>query len=176
MKHISLRGGRKPWKIFPVGVSIVFMVVSEIILIFDILSEFFVIYFEFFNDYHIELETLAVFTLGISLIIFGTGFWHLLRQNEDFRISIDLASGEFLRVLEEEFDQWDLTVSERQVGLLLIKGLTIREIAGLRETSEGTIKSQSNSIYRKAGVKGRNELVAYFIEDLLCGKNLTVEQ
>ena len=176
MKHISLRGGRKPWKIFPVGVSIVFMVVSEIILIFDILSEFFGIYFEFFNDYHIELETLAVFTLGISLIIFGTGFWHLLRQNEDFRISIDLASGEFLRVLEEEFDQWDLTVSERQVGLLLIKGLTIREISGLRKTSEGTIKSQSNSIYRKAGVKGRNELVAYFIEDLLCGKDLTAEQ
>jgi len=152
------------------------MVVSEIILIFDILSEFFGIYFEFFNDYHIELETLAVFTLGISLIIFGTGFWHLLRQNEDFRISIDLASGEFLRVLEEEFDQWDLTVSERQVGLLLIKGLTIREISGLRKTSEGTIKSQSNSIYRKAGVKGRNELVAYFIEDLLCGKDLTAEQ
>ncbi len=156
--------------------SIVFLVISETILIFDILSEFFGFHVEFFSNYHIELEAFAVFFLGISLIVFGISFKQLLQQNKGFQISLDLASGEFLGVLAKEFQKWDFTASESEVALLLIKGLTIREIAGLRETTAGTIKSQSNAIYRKAGVKGRNELVAYFIEDLLCGQNLAASR
>ncbi|WP_156098587.1 hypothetical protein [Thermopetrobacter sp. TC1] len=29
-----------------------------------------------------------------------------------------------------------------------------------------------NAIYRKAGLRGRSELVAYFVEDLLAGEKL----
>ena len=51
-----------------------------------------------------------------------------------------------------------------------IKGLPIAEIARLRQTSEGTVKAQSNAIYRKAGVNGRAQLVSLCIEDLdRCG-------
>ena len=57
--------------------------------------------------------------------------------------------------------------------MLLIKGLSIQEIADIRETKTGTIKSQCSAIYRKAEVKGRNELVAYFVEDLLSGESLS---
>ena len=52
-------------------------------------------------------------------------------------------------------------------ALLLIKGLSLAEIAALRETREGTIKAQSNAIYRKAEVAGRAQLVSLFIEDLM---------
>ena len=75
-------------------------------------------------------------------------------------------------MLYKKFDDWNLSLSEREVALLLIKGLTIVEIAEVRNTMAGTIKSQSNAIYRKGAVNGRNELVAYFVEDLLCGQDL----
>ena len=48
-----------------------------------------------------------------------------------------------------------------------IKGLPIAEIARLRQTSEGTVKAQSNAIYRKAGVNGRTQLLSLFLEDLI---------
>ncbi len=149
------------------------LAVCETLLVFDVLSEYFGIEFNFYADYHIELESLAVFALGISLIIVSISFWRLLQENRDFRIILGLASGEFLRVLTLKFDEWELTESESEIALLLIKGLTIQEIAVVRNTRPGTIKSQSNAVYRKADVKSRSELVAYFVEDLLGGQDLT---
>ena len=62
---------------------------------------------------------------------------------------------------------WGLTPSERDVAWFTIKGLPIADIARLRQTSEGTVKAQSNAIYRKAGVSGRAQLVSLCIEDLI---------
>ena len=61
----------------------------------------------------------------------------------------------------------DLTPSERDVAMLSIKGLSIADMAGLRETKEGTIKAQCNAVYRKAGVTGRPQLLSLFIEELM---------
>ena len=51
--------------------------------------------------------------------------------------------------------------------MFLVKGLSTRDIADLRGTSEGTIKAQTNAIYRKAAVTGRTQLLSTFIEDLM---------
>ncbi len=173
MKELKSRPGNGRGQFFWVVAVMTLMAISEFVLIFDILSEYFGIYFDFYNEYHIELETLAVFTLGVSLIIFGICFNNIRRENRDYRSSVELASGEFLRVVDEKFREWNFTSSEEEVALLLIKGLTIYEVAQVRNTQTGTIKSQSNAVYRKSGLKGRNELVAYFIEDLLGGESLT---
>ncbi|OUD10000.1 helix-turn-helix transcriptional regulator [Marivivens niveibacter] len=77
------------------------------------------------------------------------------------------ASGAFGELVEERFEQWALTPAERDVALFAIKGMTTAEIASLRNTSEGTVKAQTASIYRKAGVSGRPQLISLFIEDLL---------
>ena len=53
------------------------------------------------------------------------------------------------------------------MALFALKGFTIAEIAQLRETSEGTVKAQTNAIYRKAGVSGRPQLLGLFVEDLM---------
>ncbi|MFN3578474.1 MAG: helix-turn-helix transcriptional regulator, partial [Tabrizicola sp.] len=53
------------------------------------------------------------------------------------------------------------------VALFAIKGMSTAEIAQLRSTSEGTVKAQTNAIYRKAGVTGRPQLLSLFIEDLM---------
>lgn len=70
-------------------------------------------------------------------------------------------------LLDERFSEWGLTKAEADVALFAIKGLSTAEIAGLRQTSEGTVKAQTNAIYRKAGVSGRSQLLSLFIEDLM---------
>ena len=77
------------------------------------------------------------------------------------------ASGAFMEVLGERFAEWGLTTAERDVALFAIKGMSTAEIASLRATSEGTVKAQTNAIYRKAGVTGRPQLLSLFIDDLM---------
>jgi DNA-binding CsgD family transcriptional regulator len=77
------------------------------------------------------------------------------------------ASAAFMDVMAQRFDAWGLTPAERDVALFAIKGLSTADIAGLRSTSEGTVKAQTNAIYRKAGVSGRPQLLSLFIEDLM---------
>lgn len=74
---------------------------------------------------------------------------------------------EFSQVMAEHFIQWRLTPAERDVAIFLVKGLSTREIAQLRGTSEGTVKAQTGAIYRKADVSGRTQLLSTFIEDLM---------
>jgi DNA-binding CsgD family transcriptional regulator len=69
--------------------------------------------------------------------------------------------------MDRQFDKWGLTSAEREIALLQLKGLRHREIAELRKTSERTVRQQALAVYRKAGLSGRNDLAAFFLEDLL---------
>ncbi len=67
----------------------------------------------------------------------------------------------------KQFSHWQLTKSEQEIGLLLLKGYSLKEIAMLRGTAEKTIRQQASSIYQKSGTSGRHVFSAWFIEDLL---------
>lgn len=69
--------------------------------------------------------------------------------------------------IDAQFDRWQLTGAEREVALLLLKGLSHKEIAVLRNTSERTIRQQAQSIYGKSNLSGRAALSAFFLEDML---------
>ena len=69
--------------------------------------------------------------------------------------------------IQKEFDQWQLTKTEKEIGLLLLKGLSFKEIAELRNKSERTVRQQAGAIYAKSNLANRNDLSAYFLEDLL---------
>lgn len=69
--------------------------------------------------------------------------------------------------IDDQFDRWALSSAEREVALLLLKGLAHKEIADLRGTGEKTVRQQALVVYRKAGLSGRAELSAFFLEDLL---------
>jgi DNA-binding CsgD family transcriptional regulator len=75
--------------------------------------------------------------------------------------------------IDTQFRRWELTPAEREVALLLLKGLSLKDIADLRATSERTVRQQSLGIYRKSGVAGRAELAAFFLEDLLLPSETT---
>ncbi len=70
-------------------------------------------------------------------------------------------------VIDEQFEKWKLSQTEKMIGLLMLKGLSHKEIAGLRNSSERTVRQQASSLYSKAGLDGKGHLAAFFLEDLL---------
>ena len=69
--------------------------------------------------------------------------------------------------IDQQFDRWKLTPAEKDVALLLLKGFSHKEVAGLRGRAERTVRQQALAIYRKSNLSGRASLAAYFLEDLL---------
>ncbi len=69
--------------------------------------------------------------------------------------------------IDKQFEGWKFSPAEKEIALLILKGLSLKEIAEVRATSERTVRQQSLGIYAKAGLKGRAELSAFFMEDLI---------
>ncbi|UCD10959.1 MAG: response regulator transcription factor [Nitrospinaceae bacterium] len=69
--------------------------------------------------------------------------------------------------IEKQFAHWMLTQAETEVGFLLLKGFSLKEIADIRKTQVKTVQQQSQSIYQKTGLASRSQLAAFFLEDLL---------
>jgi len=81
--------------------------------------------------------------------------------------ALDVARGALSEVIDRQFRDWALTPAERDVGFLALKGLDVAEIAALRGAAQGTVRAQLTRIYSKAGVSGRAQFAAFFVEDLL---------
>ncbi len=77
------------------------------------------------------------------------------------------------KAIDQQLTTWKLTVAEKEVAFLLLKGLSLKEIAEIRQTTEKTARVQSMAIYAKSGVSGRSELSAFFLEDLLVPSELS---
>ncbi len=113
------------------------------------------------------LEIGAAVGLILGVVLGGLMLHRALRDRHRAEEQLRRASGAFMDLLQERFGEWGLTPSEKDVALFAIKGMSTSEIAALRATSEGTVKAQTNAIYRKAGVSGRSQLLSLFIEDLM---------
>lgn len=155
-------------------IAVVFLVQALCALFFvsDILSSLFGIYTRPLAwELREMLEIGAAVGLVLGLILGGVLIVTSLRARNLAQERLRRASGAFMDLLEERFTLWGLTPAERDVALFAIKGLSTAEIAALRTTSEGTVKAQTNAIYRKAGVTGRPQLLSLFIEDLIDAPN-----
>jgi len=113
------------------------------------------------------LELGAALGLLLGFVLGGVAIHRIAGDRRRAEEKLRRASGAFMDLLAERFDEWGLTASERDVALFAIKGMSTTEIASLRKTAEGTVKAQTNAIYRKAGVTGRPQLLSLFIEDLM---------
>ena len=131
---------------------------------------------------HVLME-LSIAIISFALIAALTvGIWRQSRSNT--RLKAELASvseandqilppalatarHELALVLKEQFEIWSLTQTEREVAMLLLKGLSFKEIASVRSTMEKTVRQQASAIYKKSNVSGRHAFSAWFIEDLL---------
>lgn len=113
------------------------------------------------------LEIGAALGLVLGLVFGALALRRSLRELSTAQARLRRASVAFMDIMNEHFNDWGLTPAERDVALFSIKGLSTQDIATLRKTSEGTVKAQTNAIYRKAGVTGRPQLLSLFIEDLM---------
>jgi len=125
------------------------------------------------RDTPIAWRVRELMEMGASLgLVLGTllgaiAMAKTLKRTRRVETQFRAASGAFADLLEEEFVNWSLTPAERDVAWFAVKGLSTAEIAGLRKTSEGTVKAQSNAIYRKAGVSSRYQLLSLFVDELM---------
>jgi len=78
--------------------------------------------------------------------------------------------------IDLQLTKWNLSTAEKEVALLLLKGLSLKEIADIRQTTEKTARVQSIAVYSKSGLSGRSELAAFFLEDLLQPQKILVSQ
>lgn len=116
---------------------------------------------------------------GVFYILKGTAeLKNRLKKNEsafsEFRREAELwqqESRKYLNGLSNAIDQqlsrWKLSAAEKEVAFLLLKGMSLKEIAEIRRTAEKTARVQAMAVYSKSGLAGRSELAAFFLEDLL---------
>jgi len=78
-----------------------------------------------------------------------------------------ITSGEFSAVVDRHFSELGLTSAETDIAWFGLKGMSLAEIATLRQTRIGTVKAQCTAIYKKAGVNGKSQLFSQLVEDVL---------
>ena len=80
-----------------------------------------------------------------------------------------IARHQYSQVIHDQFEQWQLTKSEQEVAMLLLKGFSFKEISSVRDTKEKTVRQQASTIYSKTNVEGRHDFAAWFLEDFIAG-------
>jgi DNA-binding CsgD family transcriptional regulator len=163
---------RRGWR-SPVGLALLFcfQLACSVFFISDLLSAWLGV-LALPGSWRVResLEIGAALGLVAGLVLNLLALLRIIAERNRAEDRLRVAVGAFQAVLDERFADWGLTPAERDVALFVIKGMSMAEIARLRDASEGTVKAQTNAIYRKAGVTGRPQLVSLFIEDLMDGR------
>ncbi len=135
-------------------------------------------------DWHIFEESMIVLISGLVGVLLildirkRTKSIQMLKTKlEDSDIKLKDITDEMMaariqysQVIHDQFEQWQLTRSEQEVAMLLLKGLSFKEISAVRETKEKTVRQQASTIYSKASVEGRHDFAAWFLEDFIAEK------
>lgn len=130
---------------------------------------------------HIAVEIAFVLLCLASAAYLGAAWWRaersLLRvrkalrekrdERNEWRRRADEARRGLGLAIDAQLDAWGLTPVEKETAMLVLRGFSHKEIAGLRDRSERTVRQHAVSVYKKSGLSGRAELSAFFLEDLL---------
>jgi DNA-binding CsgD family transcriptional regulator len=88
-------------------------------------------------------------------------------ERDAWRRRADATLAGLGRAIDEQFTAWQLTPSEREVALLLLKGHGHKQVAAATQRSERTVRQHAVAVYQKSGLGGRAELAAFFLEGLM---------
>jgi len=158
----------------------VFMAVIATAGIIDLIFDTFRFFNPYINLLHIIFE---IGFIGFALVS-GTFLWisynknyiklahsesriqEITKERDLWRKKHDHAIKKIQSGIMEQFQKWKFSASESEVAIFLIRGYSHKQIAGMLEKSERTVRNQSLNIYKKSGMVGRSELTAFFLEDL----------
>ncbi len=118
-------------------------------------------------NWHLLPEALAVIALVIGIGFEIVVLINLLKRKASLERSVGMASAQLQDIIQSHFDSWKLTASERDVAALMIKGLSISEIATVRGSADGTVKAHLNAIYRKSDARNRAEVLSHIMDALI---------
>ena len=132
-------------------------------------------------SFHTIFETLMIAGALLMATTLWLGWWRSAQSTVSLRESLEAqrldrdawkASAEAAleglgRAIDAQFASWHLTPTEREVALMLLKGYGHKEIAALTRRSERTVRQHAGVVYEKAGIAGRAELAAFFLNDLM---------
>jgi DNA-binding CsgD family transcriptional regulator len=163
-------------------ICILFLTVFSTFSICDVIEDF----GDGASVIHIGVElVMALLALSVSVYLWRrlSGLWagHTGRLRSELNAArVDAAKWReaaaaiaqgLSAAIDQQLERWGLSAAEKEISHLLIKGLSLREIAEARKTSEYTVRQQAAAIYRKSGLEGRAQLSAFFLEDLLAGSD-----
>ncbi len=153
----------------PLGLMalILIQVICAIFFATDVISDFAESGMALSGRYHLIIESGATVSLCAAILLETRYFLYLLRRKAHLEKSASVATMAVFDIIESHFDAWQLTPSERDIAMFLVKGLGIAEIAKMRGSAEGTVKSHLNAIYRKSGTANRGELLSSIIDTLI---------
>jgi DNA-binding CsgD family transcriptional regulator len=130
---------------------------------------------------HMALEGVSLVVALLGVGVAARQFYGALRRADElqgdlvrtradvdrWRSEAQALLGRLGCALDQRFDSWGLSDAEREIAVLILKGLSYKEIAGARGTAERTVRHQALAIFRKAGLTGRAEMAAHFLESML---------
>jgi DNA-binding NarL/FixJ family response regulator len=88
----------------------------------------------------LECAVALILATGVAM-----GIAYVVRLAADLRRADDaltIAKGALAQHVERKFGEWKLSTSEAEVGLFALKGFPVAEIARLRGSASGTVRSQ----------------------------------
>lgn len=116
---------------------------------------------------HLLFEMLAVFALGCGIVVTFRYLSVLRAHGLAAEQSLYFLRNDFDALLKGKFQTWGFTDAEKEIGLLVLRGLTTAQIAELRQTKVGTVKLQIHKILNKANASSRTDFMALFIDEFL---------
>ena len=158
-------------------VIVLILVIIMLLNFFDVITDIFL----GVPMWHVFSESLIVIVSGFGLLFLVKDIHsrtlNTVRLKQELVFSDDKlrnifqemknAHHAYSHVIHSQFEQWHLTLSEQEIAMLLLKGLSFKEISSVRNTKDKTVRQQASVIYSKANVEGRHEFAAWFLEDFM---------
>jgi DNA-binding CsgD family transcriptional regulator len=137
---------------------------------------------------HVAFELATILASLVGAVLLWRGWWRAARdlagsratlaatrrslaerqaERDRWRQNAEAAVAGFGHAVDDQFQVWHLTPTEREVAFLLLQGHGHKQIAGRTGRSERTVRQHAVSVYQKSGLSGRAELAAYFLQDLV---------
>jgi len=130
---------------------------------------------------HVMFETLMIAGALLMTTTLWLGWWRSSHSVSKLRRSLEAREEErdawrdsarralhgLSQAIDAQFDTWDLTPSEAEVALLLLKGYSHKAIAKHTGRSAQTVRQHAAAVYRKGDLSGRAELSAFFLDNLM---------